>query len=43
MTKKKRQQQREKALIQLLMLLAPEIKAELLKDKKRSKEERKCQ
>lgn len=34
MTKKKRQQKREKALIHLLMLLAPEIKAELLKDKK---------
>lgn len=37
MTKKKRQQQREKALIQLLMLLAPEIKAELLQVKKVSR------
>lgn len=34
MSKKKRQQKREKSLIQLLMLLAPEIKVELLKDKK---------
>lgn len=34
MTKKTRQQKREQALIRLLQLLAPEIKAELLKDKK---------